>query len=205
MRSRSAFVVAVSPLVFALAVTLGAQGQQTPPAGPPPAGAQGGGRPGGGPGGAPQAPQNIKVLPKEWTLQQIRTVMQAFVTSLGQQAAPQGGPAAAPGMGEGCLHCHAQGAPNPNAAPGRGPAPDYVSDANPKKDIARKMIQMVMDINKATASIGDTAVVEKVTCFTCHAGKPKPAIMPEGGWGRGGFSLLPAGPPAGGGPGRGAH
>ena len=47
----------------------------------------------------------------------------------------------------------------------------------------------------ATKSQIDKAVVEKVSCWTCHQGKSKPAIMPDAGWGRGGFSLLPAGPP----------
>ncbi len=57
------------------------------------------------------------------------------------------------------------------------------------------MIQMVMTVNDTTKEVGDKAVVEKVSCFTCHQGKGKPAIQPEAGWGRGGFSLLPAGPP----------
>jgi hypothetical protein len=186
----------VGSLVFSCCVMVGAaafvlaQGQ--PPAGgPPPAQGQGG-APGGG-RAAPAPPQNLKVLPKNWTRMQVQALMNTFVVSLGQQPPAQGAPAPPKGQGEGCLHCHVAGKePGPG---GRGPAPDFVSDENPNKDLARKMIQMVMTINDTTKEVGDKAVVEKVTCFTCHAGKGKPAMMPEGGWGRGGFSLLPAGPP----------
>jgi hypothetical protein len=67
------------------------------------------------------------------------------------------------------------------------------------------MIQMVMTINESMKDLGDKAVAEKVSCFTCHKGDAtaKPAMMPAAGWGRGGFSLLPAGPPTG--PARGGH
>jgi hypothetical protein len=132
--------------------------------------------------------QNIKVLPKEWTRQQVQALMQTFVESLGV-AAP---------AGAGCAHCHAA---NPNAAPpqpgGRGPALDYALDTNPKKDVARKMIQMVMaDNSQFLKDVGDTAVVEKASCWSCHRGEINPAAAPAAGWGRGGFSLLPSGPPA---------
>jgi hypothetical protein len=126
-------------------------------------------------------------------------------------------PTPTPGQNEGCLHCHVAGQPAvppaaaapaagaPAGAPPQGRGnfvpPDYASDANPNKDIARRMIQMVMTINETTKEVGDKAVVEKVSCWTCHQGKSKPAMLPENGWGRGGFSLLPPGPPTG--PGRG--
>src|SRR5437867_3519629 len=75
-----------------------AQGQ--PPAGAPPAqgqgGAPGGGRPGGG-GGQQPAPTNLKVLPKNWTRQQVGALMNTFVVSLGQQALPQDAPPAPKG------------------------------------------------------------------------------------------------------------
>src|SRR5437868_3648751 len=175
-------------LFVGAAAYLAAQGQA--PAAPPPGGqggAQGGGR------AAPPPPENLKVLPKNWTRQQVQALMQTFVVSLGQQPPAQGAPAPPKGQGEGCLHCHVAGKePGPG---GRGPAPDFKSDENPNKDVARKMIQMVMTINDTTKAVGDTAVVEKVTCWTCHQGKSKPVVMPEAGWGRGGFSLLPAGPP----------
>ena len=183
-----------------------AQGQPPAGGGAPPAAGQGGapgGRPGGpGGGGQQPAPTNLKVLPKAWTRQQVGTLMQTFVASLGQQAPAQGAPAPPAGQGEGCLHCHVRA--TGEAPPGgRGPMVDYAKDDNPNKDIARKMIDMVMKINDTTKDVGDKAVVEKITCWSCHQGKGKPAIMPEAGWGRGGFSLLPAGPPAP--PGRGGN
>ena len=186
MRSTARLVIFSCALAVGAVGYLAAQDQAPPPQG------QGGQAPGGG-RAAPPPPQNRKVLPKNWTRQQVQALMQTFVISLGQQAPAQGAPAPPKGQGEGCLHCHVPGKePGPG---GRGPAPDFPSDENPNKDIARKMIQMVMTINDTTKAVGDAAVVEKVTCWTCHQGKSQPAILPEGGWGRGGFSLLPAGPP----------
>jgi len=55
------------------------------------------------------------------------------------------------------------------------------SDDNPKKDIARKMIQMTMDLNKQLDAIGTPAAPDapKVTCFTCHRGAVKPLTAAE--------------------------
>jgi hypothetical protein len=104
--------------------------------------------------------------------------MQTFVKSLGV-AAPEG---------MGCNHCHV---PNPT---GRGS--DYPADDKKEKEIARKMIKMTMAINADyLKDVGDAATPEKVTCFTCHNGQKTPITTPADGWGRGGFSLLPAGPP----------
>ena len=184
--------------VFSSCLAVGAvaflAAQQAPPATPPtapPAAGQAGAPPGGGRAAIPL--ENIKVLPKNWTRQQVQAVMNTFVVSLGQQAPAQGAPAPAAGQGEGCLHCHVRGTePGPG---GRGPQTNYAADTNPNKDIARKMIEMVMSINNGTKDVGDKAVLEKVSCWSCHQGKSKPAVMPEAGWGRGGFSLLPPGPP----------
>jgi hypothetical protein len=130
---------------------------------------------------------------------QVQAVMQTFVTSLGQTPPAPGSPAPPQGQGEGCLHCHAKPAPDAPVPPGaRGPQVDYASDSNPNKDIARKMIQMVMAANDSyLKDMGDKAVPEKISCFTCHRGDAtaKPPMQPQNGWGRGGFSLLPAGPP----------
>lgn len=146
--------------------------------GPPPGGAAGGpgGRQGGGPAAA--APTNLKVLPKTWSRQQVGAVMQTFTESLGVQ----------------CAHCHAEDPNAPPPAAGRGPALDYASDAKKEKDLSREMIKMVMTINDATKGVGDAAVTEKVSCFTCHNGQKKPAAAPAAGWGRGSFTLSQAGP-----------
>jgi hypothetical protein len=131
-------------------------------------------------GPAASGPKNLKVLPKSWSNQQINALMRTFNESLDVQ----------------CDHCHE---PNPKAPPpqaGRGPQLDHSLDGKPEKDVARKMIQMVMSLNETTLNgVGDAAVAEKVTCFTCHRGETATKAKPDAGWGRGGdFSLLPKGP-----------
>jgi len=66
---------------------------------------------------------------------------------------------------------------------------DRASDEKPTKVTARKMMQMVKDINANTFN-GE----QKVACWTCHRGEQKPAAPPAGR-GPGG----PGGPPPGGG------
>lgn len=154
----SKFVVLTCALLVGSVTFVSAQ---NPPAGPPQGGAPGAGR------GAPAPLQNIKVLPKTWTRQQVGAVMQSFTKSLGVM----------------CDGCH--------VAEGN----DRASDANPNKDVARKMIQMVMDINgDHLKGVGDASVPEKVSCWTCHQGQQTPATAPPDGWGRGAFSLSEAGP-----------
>ncbi len=188
MRSFVGTAIVSSCVVVGAAAFLLAQGQ--PPAAPPEqaqGGAQGGGR------AAPPAPQNLKVLPKDWSRQQVQSLMQTFVVSLGQQPPGRGEPAPPQGKGEGCLHCHVRGTePGPG---GRGPQVDYASDENPKKDIARKMVQMVMAANADyVKDVGEPAP-EKISCYTCHRGdSEKPPMAPPDGWGRGSFTLLPPGP-----------
>jgi hypothetical protein len=166
-------VVSMSVAVLGLTAALASA---QPPGGAPP----GGGPPGAGPGGfQPQAPKNLKVLPKTWTGQQVRAVMQTFTESLGVM----------------CNHCHAVDPKAPPPAEGRGPALDYSLDEKKEKELARKMIQMTMALNgESLKDVGDPAIPEKVSCFTCHAGQKTPAAKPANGWGRGNFSLLPAGP-----------
>jgi len=60
------------------------------------------------------------------------------------------------GLGVQCNFCHVQG--------------NCASDDNPKKDVARKMIQVVDHAN-ATISADGKAVV---TCYTCHRGEEHP-------------------------------
>lgn len=177
-------VVAIGICSGVMALIAATAGAQAPAAG------RGGAQTPAGRGGAPQAPQNLKVLPSTWTLAQVRNLMQTFNTSLGVQ----------------CTYCHSAD-PNAPAPPagGRGPATDYTLDLKEEKAIARKMISMVMALNAdALKGLGDPGTPEKVSCYTCHAGQTFPAVAPKDGWGRGGFSLLPAGPvvaPPGAGPG----
>jgi hypothetical protein len=115
------------------------------------------------------APQNLKVLPKNWTRVQVMSLMRTFTAALGVE----------------CGHCHAGTAPNFN----------YPADEKPTKEVARKMIHMVMHINDehlkgigsadvpapAAGAPPPLGVPEKVTCFTCHRGALKPATAPGGG------------------------
>jgi hypothetical protein len=165
--------------VFAVALAISAAPAVVPQDGPPvPAGQARGA--GAGRGGPNAPPKNLKVLPKEWTTRQVGTLMQTFTQSLGVR----------------CDYCHEE---DPNAAPpapGRPPRLDYSLDGKKEKDVARNMITMVMEINaNYVKNVGDVNVPEKVSCFTCHQGDKKPALTPVNGWERGGFSLLPAGPP----------
>jgi photosynthetic reaction center cytochrome c subunit len=54
-----------------------------------------------------------------------------------------------------------------------GSNPDWASDKNPRKVIARQMAKMVSTINH-----DNFAGAQKVTCWTCHRGNPGPAITP---------------------------
>jgi hypothetical protein len=69
-------------------------------------------------------------------------------------------------LGQRCNFCHVQG--------------DNASDENPKKLVARMMMEMVNDIN---AKFPDGKV--HVSCYTCHRGKNMPDMVPP-----------PAAPPA---------
>jgi hypothetical protein len=64
------------------------------------------------------------------------------------------------GLGVQCMYCHVQG--------------NNASDENPKKEIARHMIQLVQAIN---ATFPDNKM--HVSCFTCHRGEAEPKTAPE--------------------------
>jgi Photosynthetic reaction centre cytochrome C subunit len=132
----------VLTLAFAALVgaSIYAQGQQ-----PPPQGQQ-----------AARKPENLQVLPKDWTYQQVQQQMRGFTAALGVE----------------CSHCHVGG------------QQERAKDDNPKKAIARKMLQMTAAINKdLLKDVGEPAAngTAKVTCFTCHRGAIKPLNAPGGG------------------------
>jgi hypothetical protein len=138
----------VSALVTMVGAGIYAQGQ-----------AQGGQPPAGRQGAAPQAraPQNLQVLPKDLTFQQVQQTMRTFTAALGVE----------------CTHCHVGG------------QQDRAKDDNPKKAVARQMLKMTMALNKDLASVGEPAAAGamKVTCFTCHRGALKPLTAPPPGGG----------------------
>jgi hypothetical protein len=107
--------------------------------------------------GNPDAPANMKnrkVLPANITHRELGQTMRSFALSLGVR----------------CAYCH--------VGPENGPlsAFDFASDANPHKNVARGMIRMAMGINEELPKIADKD--SKISCYSCHRGAPKPALVP---------------------------
>jgi len=75
---------------------------------------------------------------------EVRQIMRTFTAGLGVQ----------------CVYCHVQG--------------NFASDDNPKKEIARHMIEMAQHIN---SNFPDGKM--HVTCYTCHRGETEPKTAPE--------------------------
>ena len=92
-----------------------------------------------GGGGGRRPPENLKVLKPDVNLRQ---VMGSYASGLGVR----------------CDYCHIV-----------QPSPNFASDENPKKEIARHMITMVQEIN---GKFPDGK--EHVTCYTCHRGASMP-------------------------------
>ena len=121
---------------------------------------------------------NAKVLPADIGADRLRNTMVSFSRSLGVR----------------CTFCHvgAEGAPLSQL--------DFVSDANPHKNIARGMLRMNQRINGELlpAVLGPVAqgAPARVTCFTCHRGQPHPATQPPAAPGAPGATPpAPAHPP----------
>jgi Photosynthetic reaction centre cytochrome C subunit len=74
------------------------------------------------------------------------------------------------GLGVQCGYCHAPG--------------DFASDENPKKEMARRMLVMIKQINRNFPDAGNDFANSRylsfpegkqyVTCYTCHQGETKP-------------------------------
>lgn len=98
--------------------------------------------------------KNLKILPQDISREAMHEIMDVQF---------------ADGLGIKCDYCHVK---EPGAE-----HPDFASDANPKKDIARAMMTMVLQLNKIDFQvqkplIGDSLMV--VTCYTCHHGSAFP-------------------------------
>src|SRR5690606_215798 len=97
-------------------------------------------------------PQNLKVLPKDMTFQEVREVMKGFNAALGVK----------------CDFCHVPSTADPKKL-------DFVSDENHHKEIARRMLRMTAKINKKY--FGDHMREGKtmsISCATCHNGEKHP-------------------------------
>ena len=108
---------------------------------------------------APPPLTNLQVYPKDIARPQLIATMQGFVAALGVQ---QSG---------GCGYCHA----------GTAPQFDWPSDANPKKNVARKMILMSREITAKLPEVTGKAPSEvtSLRCATCHRGVAIPKLLPD--------------------------
>lgn len=105
-----------------------------------------------------QGLKNIKTLPSTMTYHEVDSLMDEYKVALGVK----------------CNYCHAPQKDNPRRM-------DPASDENPRKEIARSMIRMTMEMNKKYISLlphSDTNKVQLVTCNTCHRGVPVPFGQP---------------------------
>jgi hypothetical protein len=121
------------------------------------------------PGGPPPheheeepAPTNLKVLPKNFTGEQVHQIMHKWSADLGTH----------------CDHCHAP-APGKVGPNGR-PQLNFADDTKPEKATARLMYKMTEDININYVGKIDTSGAP-VTCGTCHRGHlgPEPFVPPQ--------------------------
>lgn len=103
--------------------------------------------------------ENLKVLPKDISNQDLDIVMEGFEKALGMD----------------CKFCHVKSKKDTLQW-------DYASDERPEKEITRKMMKMTEMINK---EFFDYTMVYKadellaVSCNTCHGGSPRPELREE--------------------------
>ncbi len=106
----------------------------------------------------PDRAENLQVLPADFPPERLRAVMQGFTNALGVR----------------CSYCHegVDGEPLTSF--------DFVSDAVAAKNTARRMLEMLGDINDHLAEI-EPSGAERVNmwCHTCHTGKPRPMTLTE--------------------------
>jgi hypothetical protein len=101
-----------------------------------------------------QKERNLKVLPKDISDNKLDSIMQTYNIALGVK----------------CNFCHAAIKNIPDSL-------DYASDAEPMKENAREMMQMVIYVNKTNFYFDKNERPEylhTVTCKTCHRGEHFP-------------------------------
>lgn len=106
----------------------------------------------------PEKPQNLQKLPKDWPGERLAPVMRGFTRALGVR----------------CSHCHVGEEGQPLSTF------DFASDANPNKDRARAMLDILGAVNDILETIepsGETRV--NMWCHTCHRGRPRPLTLAE--------------------------
>ena len=110
--------------------------------------------------------ENLQVLPRDITREQLLATMRSFTRGLGVR----------------CNHCHVVTATEPKEVL------DFPSDAKEEKRVARVMLRMVNEINGTWMHRVEEAEGEhvdasappelKVVCWTCHRGKTEPEAPP---------------------------
>ncbi len=98
--------------------------------------------------------RNLKVLPKDISDAKLDSIMQTYNVALGVK----------------CQFCHIP-------LTGFKDSLDYASDKEPMKENARKMMLMVIDINKNNFWFDKNVQPEylhTVRCYTCHRGEAFP-------------------------------
>lgn len=101
-----------------------------------------------------QKERNLKVLPKDISEQKLDSIMESYNVALGVK----------------CEFCHVK-------VKGFTDSLDYASDAEPMKEEARKMMRMVIDINRNNFWYNkdiQPEYLKTVTCRHCHRGEAFP-------------------------------
>lgn len=101
---------------------------------------------------------NLQVLPATRSTGEVIGAMKTMTQALGVR----------------CQYCHVgeEGMPLDRF--------DFVSDENPKKGVARLMMRMVRGLNEDLATALPAGERDRVTCYTCHRGQPRPLRAPDG-------------------------
>ena len=101
--------------------------------------------------------ENLKILPKNTTKQQMDSIMKNFSASLGVR----------------CTFCHVRETEGKKDFM-------FASDEKKEKNIARDMMKMTTKLNKKyfKEDMAEHNMIASVTCFSCHNGKERPATKP---------------------------
>ena len=105
----------------------------------------------------PEHPKNLEVLPPDTGPEKLSALMRGFTRALGVR----------------CPYCHVGQEGKPLSTF------DFVSDANPNKDRARRMYKMLGTINAQLKEFPRSGAKVNMWCHTCHAGRPKPMTLGE--------------------------
>jgi len=101
-----------------------------------------------------QKERNLKILPKDISDAKLDSIMESYNVALGVK----------------CDFCHVP-------VKGFTDSLDYASDKEPMKEEARKMMRMVIDINRNNFWYNKNErpeYLKTVTCRHCHRGEPFP-------------------------------